>query len=321
MDPRRLRLLLELSRRGSMRAVADALGIATSTVSQQLAVLSAEAGVTLIEPVGRRVRLTPAGTRLAGHAVAILGAIEAARADLDPMAEPAGDVRVAAFATAARRSLLPVARLLQTGHPLVRLHLYEHEPTEALSLLRDDRVDLSLTYDYNLAPQGREPDLVTTPLWHAAWSLAVPATGDRPSGDALTIFRHFRRRDWVVNSRETTDEEVVRTVASMAGFTPTIGHRADSLELVADLIAAGLGVGLLPAGRAPLPGVVLLPLTDPDVVLRAFAVTSLGRENWPPLALVRRLIVDHDAASFGRPDRLDQLDRMDGPDRMNRPDQ
>lgn len=290
MDPRRLRLLLELSRRGSMRAVAQALGVATSTVSQQLAVLSAEAGAALIEPDGRQVRLTPAGTRLARHAVTILGAIEAARADLDPAADPVGEVHVAAFATAARQTLLPVARVLLVDHPRVRLHIYEHEPTEALGLLIDDRVDLSLTYDYNLAPHVFDRALVAAPLGHAAWSLAVPSSGDLPPGDALTIFRHFRQHDWIVNSRETADEEVIRAVSSMAGFTPMIGHRADSLELVQDLIAAGLGVGLLPSARATVPGVAMLGLTDPDVVLRAFAVTQLGRENWPPLALVLRLI-------------------------------
>src|SRR5215204_3195069 len=94
MDPRRLRLLLELSRLGSMRAVADELGYTTSTVSQQLGVLAQEAGATLIEPDGRRVRLTPAGQRLADHAVTILAAVEAARLDLDPAAEPSGTVRV-----------------------------------------------------------------------------------------------------------------------------------------------------------------------------------------------------------------------------------
>src|SRR3954454_19146870 len=108
VETRRLRLLVELSRLGSMRAVADELHITTSTVSQQLAVLAREAGATLIEPEGRRVRLTPAGQRLARHGVTILAAVEAARADLDPDAEPAGTVRVAGFATAVRRSLIPV---------------------------------------------------------------------------------------------------------------------------------------------------------------------------------------------------------------------
>src|SRR6478735_3354282 len=100
MDVRRLHLLLELSRLGSMREVADTHGLTTSTVSQQIAALAREVGTPLVEPEGRRVRLTPAGLRLADHAVTILAAIEAARVDLDPTAEPAGVVRVAGFASA-----------------------------------------------------------------------------------------------------------------------------------------------------------------------------------------------------------------------------
>ena len=78
-----------------MRAVADELGMTTSTVSQQIAALAREAGTALVEPDGRRVRLTPAGRRLAEHAVTILAAVDAARLDLDPDAEPAGTLRVA----------------------------------------------------------------------------------------------------------------------------------------------------------------------------------------------------------------------------------
>src|SRR3954469_11552114 len=145
-------MLLELSRHGSMRAVAEQLGVTTSTVSQQLAVLAHEAGTTLLEPAGRMVRLTPAGERLAGHAVTILAAVEAARADLDPAAEPAGTVRVAGFASAIRRSLMPVALRLAEDHPAVRLRVLEHEPPEAFALLDADGVDLALVYDYDLAP-------------------------------------------------------------------------------------------------------------------------------------------------------------------------
>ena len=99
MDTRRLQLLLALSRLGSMRAVADAHHLTTSTVSQQIAALAKETGVQLIEPDGRRVRLTPAGRRLADHAVTILAAVDSARLDLDPDAEPAGTVRVGGFVT------------------------------------------------------------------------------------------------------------------------------------------------------------------------------------------------------------------------------
>jgi DNA-binding transcriptional LysR family regulator len=296
MDPRRLELLLELSRYGSMREVADAAGVSTSTVSQQLAVLGREAGAVLIEPDGRRVRLTPAGKRLAGHAVTILAAIEAAHADLDPSTAPAGSVRVASFATAARDSLLPVVRTLAREHPDVRLLIHEHEPTEALGLLATDDVDLALTYDYNLAPHTFDASLTATELWSRRWDLAVPAgqaePGEEqdPGGDALAVFDRARDRDWVVNSRNTADEDVARTVASLAGYQPRVAHRADSLALVQDLIAAGLGVGLLPADEPTIPGVALCPLHDPDVVLRAYAVTRRGRADWPPLALVLRLL-------------------------------
>src|SRR5262245_48316245 len=152
VDVRRLQLLLELSRLGSMREVADELGLTTSTVSQQIAALAREVGTPVIEPDGRRVRLTPAGRRLADHAVTILAAVEAARVDLDPHAEPVGTLRVAGFATAIRRSLLPVIADLAGIHPGLEVMIYEYEPLESFDLLTHDDVDLALTYDYNLAP-------------------------------------------------------------------------------------------------------------------------------------------------------------------------
>jgi DNA-binding transcriptional LysR family regulator len=294
IDPHRLRLLLELSRRGSMRAVADELGYTTSTISQQLAVLAREAGATLIEPDGRRVRLTPAGRRLADHAVTILAALEAARADLDPGGEPAGTVRVAGFATAVRRSLVPVLAQLSAEHPAVRLQIREHEPAEAFELLAADEVDLALVYDYTLAPVAHDSALGVTRLWSAVWELGVPAADDAArepaEDDAPAVFRRFAGAGWIVNSRNVADEQVVRTIASLAGFEPRIAHRVDSLELVQDLIVAGLGVALLPADGPLLGGVRLVALRRPEAALRCYAVTRPGRESWAPLRLVTRLL-------------------------------
>jgi DNA-binding transcriptional LysR family regulator len=292
VDPRRLRLLLELSRLGSMHAVAAALGVTTSTVSQQIAVLSREAGTPLVEPEGRRVRLTPAGRRLADHAVTILAALEAARADLHPGAAPSGTVRVAAFASAVRRWLLPVVRELAQTHPDVRLLVHEHEPAESLDLLAADDVDLALTYDYNLSPATFDRAVDVHRLGDSAWALGTPTGVRGVRGNALEVFDRFRDRDWIVNSRSTADEDVVRVLGSLAGFRPRIAHRADSLELVQDMITAGLGVGLLPAQTRTVRGVTLRPLHEPDVVLRAFAVTRRGRSGWPPLALVLRQVSD-----------------------------
>ncbi|HEY6935326.1 MAG TPA: LysR substrate-binding domain-containing protein [Marmoricola sp.] len=284
MDLRRLRMLLELSRLGSMHEVAVELSTTTSSVSQAIAALAREVGTPLVEPEGRRVRLTPAGHRLAEHAVAILASVEAAQRALDPSAEPAGVLRVAGFATAVRRSLLPAMDELAGAHPGIEVQLREHEPPEALELLNRDDVDLALTYDYDLAPASWRSDHDTTRLWEAEWGLGVPAR------EPARPFAAYAERDWIVNSRHTADEQVLRTLASMAGFVPRVVHRVDALELVDDLVIAGRGVALLPADRRPRRGVTVRPLTGPSARLRAYAVTRRGRERWPPLrALLDRL--------------------------------
>jgi len=294
MDVRRLHLLLELSRLGSMREVAEVHHLTTSTVSQQIAALAREAGTALVEPDGRRVRLTPAGRRLADHAVQILAAVDAARLDLAPDAEPEGTIRVGGFATAIRSSLLPVVASLAASHPGVRVVISEYEPIEAFALLEDDDLDLALTYDYNLAPATPAATVATAPLWTMPWGLGVPAA---LAHDGPVDLAAWERHPWIVNSRNTADEEAVRTLGQLAGFTPRISHRIDSLDLVEDLIIAGHGVGLLPTQRATGDGVRVLPLVDPPVLLTAYAATRLGRESWSPL----RLLLDRLTASAGGP--------------------
>ncbi|WP_137293780.1 LysR family transcriptional regulator [Nocardioides dongxiaopingii] len=288
MDVRRLRLLLELSRLGSMREVADELGLTTSTVSQQIAALAREAGTPLLEPDGRRVRLTAAGRRLADHAVGILAAVDAARRDLDPDAEPVGTVRVAGFASAVRRSLLPVVAAIGGTHPDVRVRIDEFEPLEAFELLARDDVDLALVYDYTLAPAAWPVDVDAHQLWTTSWGLAVPAADPRPAPgtSAVDVVAAYAGHRWITNSRNTADEDAVRTLASMAGFTPRIEHQIDSLDLVEVLVGAGLGIGLLPTAWPAGPDVRVLPLDAPAIVLRTYAVTRRGRDRWPPLRLV-----------------------------------
>lgn len=277
-------MLLELSRLGSMHEVAHAMGTTTSSVSQGIAALARDVGSALLEPDGRRVRLTPAGRRLAEHAVTILAAVDAARLDLDPTSEPLGVLRVAGFASAVRRSLLPAIDELRTAHPGIEVRVHEHEPFESFDLLARDEVDLALVYDYDLAPLDWRADHEVTPLWDVEWGIGVP-TRDRHLG-----LGDLADRDWIVNSRNTADEVALRTLASRAGFTPRVVHRIDSLELLDDLVVAGRGVGLLPRGRASRRGVSVVRLRQPSLFLRAYAVTRRGRDGWPPLrAVLERL--------------------------------
>lgn len=284
MDLRRLRFLLEFARLGSMQRVAAEMGTSTSNVSQGIAALARDVGTALIEPQGRRVRLTPAGHRLAEHAVSILAAVDAARLDLDPDTEPTGVLRVAGFATAIRRSLLPAIADLALTHPGIDVRVHEHEPSECYDLLAADDVDLALTYDYDLAPMAWCRNHVVMPLWEDDWGLWAPTA--EPSAP----FGAYAERDWIVNTRHTGDEGVLRALAARAGFSPRVVHRIDSLELVDDLVLAGGGVGLLPRGRTSRRGVSVIRLRDPGLVLRAYAVTRRGRDGWAPLrAVLQRL--------------------------------
>ncbi|GAA4806513.1 LysR family transcriptional regulator [Actinomycetospora chlora] len=289
MDTRRLPYLVEFARHGSMRVVAETMGTSTSVVSQQIAALAREVATPLVEPDGRRSRLTPAGRRLAEHARTILADVETARRDLDPDGEPRGVVRVAGFATAVRRAVLPTVAALAVRHPHVRLTVREYEPAEAHAMLLADQIDLALTYDYDLAPATLDPDLTAAPLWSTAWGLAVPASDDPPSGGssaAPAVVAAYADHDWIGNSRNPADERVLRLLASMAGTRLHVTHEADSLDLVDELVLAGLGVGLLPTDRPVRPGIRVLPLTGPGVHLRAYAVTRRGRAAWPALTVV-----------------------------------
>ncbi|MFJ2621032.1 LysR family transcriptional regulator [Glutamicibacter sp. NPDC087344] len=269
-----------------MRAVADVMHSSTSTVSQQIAALSREVGAALLEPEGRRVRLTPAGRRLANHAVNILAAVDVAKADLNPGANPAGVVTIASYATAARRALIPLMRNLNSTYPAVTVRVQELEPDEAHEALLAGRVDLALAYDYNLAPAAPDESIAVLRLWESQWGLAV-AAGTEPKGNnsAVGLFNFYAGAKWIGNSRNPAEEVVIRTLASLAQSDARIEHHADNLELVEDLVRSGSGVGLLPLDRYP-SGVRVLPLEAPNVVMRTWAWTKKGAETWPPLALV-----------------------------------
>ncbi|MFD0568652.1 LysR family transcriptional regulator [Kitasatospora gansuensis] len=175
-DLTRLRLLVELDRLGTMAAVADHTGYGTSAISKHMAVLEQEVGVPLLRPVGRRVRLTPAGARLVERAVGILAAVEEATAELRGGADPAGRVRLASFYTAVEPVVLPMAARLRRLHPRVELELSEHEPEGTAELLRSGEADLGVVYDYSLVPHPWPSELSARLFEEQPLYLAVPAT-------------------------------------------------------------------------------------------------------------------------------------------------
>ena len=278
-----------------MSAVARATGYGTSAVSQQLAALEREAGVPLLEAAGRRVRLTPAGRRLVGHAETILAAVTAAELDLAAGSEPSGLIRVAGYTSALRQHLLPVAGHLARVHPLIELELQEREPAEVDELLDADQIDLGFVHDYTLVPRGGRH--VRTLLGSSPVMLAVPPGSAAPARIRTPDdLESLRGEFWIGNSRDPGDDELASRLCALAGWTPRIRHRADSLELVIDLVLAGHGIGLLPADAPGADRVRMVPVALARADRRMWSVVRAGTQEWPATVAVIDAVRRHAAA-------------------------
>ncbi len=292
-DLGRLRLLVELGRLGTMAAVARRTGYGTSAVSKHLAVLEQEVGVALLTPVGRRVQLTPAGERLAEHAVRILASVEEATAELRGTARPAGRVRIVSFCTAVDLFVLPALVRLRAQFPQVEAELSEHEPEQAVELLLRGEADLGVVYDYSLVPRTVPAGLSTRRFTEQPLYLAVPsghAHADRPAG--LADLSAYADSGWIANSRGTDDDQLVQRVCAMAGFAPRIAHRVDSVHLVNSLVGAGLGVALLAESgiERHRTDVAFRPLDPVAGTRRTALIARQGQWSWPPIATVAGLL-------------------------------
>ena len=256
LDVRRLRLLRDLAHLGTIAAVAQAHSYTPSAVSQQLAALGREAGVPLLEHTGRRVSLTPAGTALVQHTETILAALEAADAALAAASTGlTGIVRIGAFPSAVH-TLLPGALVaLAAQHPALDLMVTELDPVEMPDALRDRRLDVALSHDYDIAPAIAEAGLDAVALIEEGVFLAVPGTA------GTTALADAERDAWIIGSPGTLCHTVTMRLCESAGFTPTVRHHIDDFTAVLALVAAGQGVALIPELASPArPDVRLIPL-------------------------------------------------------------
>src|SRR5829696_2999018 len=190
LELRRLRLLRELSDRGTIAAVAEALQFTPSAVSQQLAMLEREVGVPLLERAGRGVRLTDAALVLVEHADALLERAAVAEADLAAAAGAVtGRGRIAGFQSVSLRLALPAMEALARDAPRLRCELIEAEPEEALPALALGDLDLVLGDEWQHQPWRLPSGLARHELLRDAVHLVLPSRhpAARRHGDAVPL--------------------------------------------------------------------------------------------------------------------------------------
>ena len=269
-DLRRLRLLHELHERGTIAAVADALQFTPSAVSQQLAVLEREAGVPLLEPSGRSVRLTDAALVLAHHAGALLERADLAQAELAAAAgRVAGRGRIATFQSTALKLAVPAMQALAREAPALRCELVEAEPEESLPALALGDVDLVLADEWQHQPLPRLTGVAREDLHLDPVRLVLPE--QHPAARRRSVpLAELAGEPWTTGHPGTGWEEIViRTCRELGGFDPDLRHRTNDSVTSLALVAAGRAVTLLPE----LVGIE----THPGVAVREPAEGSLHR--------------------------------------------
>ncbi|MBD3759032.1 MAG: LysR family transcriptional regulator [Microbacterium sp.] len=310
---RRLRLLHELAQRGTLAAVAEALSYSPSTISQQLAQLERDAGVPLLVPEGRRVRLTEHGAALAAHAARALEADEQIRAELEALQPGIAPVRVAVLQTAARTVMPAALTLLAERAPRLRVELAEVPPEEGLFELAARGFDLAIAEQYpGLTREHRSGlerrTLGTDPIRIAtARGAAAGADADRAGAGARggrVELSMLADRAWVMEPRGTAAREWAVQQCRAAGFEPDVRFELADLAAHVQLIAAGHAVGLLPdllwAGRRPQADGIALTDLPGSPVREIFTAERRGATPRPGIRLVREAI----AEAFARPATL-----------------
>ena len=287
IDLRRLHVLRMLHEHGTVTATAQALHLTPSAVSQQIRQLSRELGVNLLEPAGRRVRLTPAAHRLLRHADDLYAQWELARADLAAAESgESGELRLCGFPTGLASLLTPAAARLRHAHPRLAVHLAESQHTDSFDLLLANEADIAVVVAVPEGPPLDDPRFDQRPVIDDPLDLVVPAAHPL-AGRASVELAETAHESWILPSESIDHYHVTMVACATAGFAPRIAHQAQEWPAVIALVAHGFGVCLLPR-LAPLPAhhaVVRIPLRGrPIPSRRILACIRRGSHRQPAIA-------------------------------------
>jgi len=305
MELRRLRLLYELSRRGTVAAVAEALAYSPSSVSVQLAELEREAGTKLLRRAGRNVELTAAGWRLAAYAEEALAADEAILSELASLSDaPRGRVWMTFVQTPALALLPRVLSRLGRTAPDLHVEVIHRETAPALDDLRSRAADVVVGIEYEPRPVARHRDVDREDLLREDVLLAVHADHESAGQGAIGI-SGFEHAAWAAGHRGTGHDAVVNNVCNrLGGYAPDIRHRSDDGLILSALVSSGRAVTLLPAliGTA-MPRVAARPISEGPLQRTIFSAARATSTAAPAVTTVRDAL--RNAAQTVAADRRD----------------
>jgi DNA-binding transcriptional LysR family regulator len=292
IDSRRLRVLLEVARTGSLAAAAGELGYTPSAVGQQIRALERELGTVLLERRGRSVVLTEPGTVLAGHAAQIIEDIGVAQAEIEAIAGMrTGRLRFGWFSTAGAALVPRAIARFRREHPDVELELEEADPENCARALRSGELDLSVVYEFSLDQRRLPCDLRLTPLLEDRLHIALPPDHRLAHRKRIRL-AELSDETWIQGVRHGTTLATLPAACREAGFEPRIAFQTDDPLAWQGLVAAGVGVAVIPQLTVPSAraDIAVRPLDGSRLVRKVSAAMPPGRYTPPAArAMIRAL--------------------------------
>ncbi|MFD5318079.1 LysR family transcriptional regulator [Streptomyces sp. NPDC127098] len=304
----RLAQFAAVARHEHVTQAARGLAVPQSTLSRAMARLEEDLGVALLARHGRRVSLTPAGRAFARSVERALGEVERAaesvRTDADPAA---GKVAFGFLHTMGPETVPELIREFREDHPRVRFALVQSYGEDMIERMRAGELDLCLT-----SPVPEAPDLVTRRLDEQRLHLVVPA-GHRLAGRRRVRLAEAADEPFVTLEPGYGLRRLTEELCEKAGFRPRVAFEGEEPETLRGLVAAGLGVALLPPPTVARPGVVELSVTAPRAARQIGVAWLAGHPDTRPVADFKRFLL-------GRRGRLTSAPPAtpagpDGPDR------
>ena len=290
----RLRVLSEVIGRGSFSGAAESLSYTQSAVSQAIARLEAETGTTLVVRDRGGVRPTAAGATLVEHAESIFAQIDAAETDLaEVLGVRRGRLRMASFPSAGA-TLMPLAiATFRERHPDISLTLAEGEPEEIAPRLRAGEFDLALLFQFPGVREQPNTGFRTTQLLEDPMHVALPSDHPLAAKPRLKL-ADLRNDDWVQTSASSPCARHVVRSCLAAGFEPNVTFESDDYETVQGLVAAGVGVALIPrlALTRVHPGIVVRELAPRSPARSVVAATNASPGVAPAAKTMIRVLTD-----------------------------
>jgi DNA-binding transcriptional LysR family regulator len=306
LDVKQLRVLKEVAAQGSFSAAAEALSYTQPAISQQIAALERAAGIRLVDRTSRGVRLTDAGRALVEHADVVLARLAAAEAELEAIAGVRGGrVRLASFATAGASIAPPAVALFSERHPEVELSLLEAEAEQAAPMLRAAELEVAIVFEYDGIPQPELDRLYDgIELVHLLDDpMYVALSQDHPHAKRRRLqLDQLSNETWIQNDLGGSCGRMHQAACHAAGFEPHVGFTSDDYNVVQGLVAAGVGVSLLPAlALTNVRDDIVVRSLGPGVPHRRIAAATLGGHYRSPATEAMLAILTEVGTKFQLP--------------------